>query len=301
MSKSVGIIDLGSNTFHLLICDVSVDTFDEVYRERIFVGLAEGGISTLKPEAIVRAEEAISAFGSVLDSHNLDSLRILGTAALRSADNASEVNEIVEKILGQPIEIIEGHREAELIYKGVALIANCDEGDHLIMDIGGGSTEFILIRDGNMTWSQSFNIGVAVLHEMFHKKEPIAKADIEKMTDYLDETLRPLLDATKEANLRTLIGASGSFEVVAAIGGDEPLAKNSVSTINIEKFKEIEAKITSANFAERAAIKGMPESRVKLIVMAMLLLRYVINHLSPDEIVVSPYALKEGLLSEMAS
>ena len=297
-SSNVAIIDLGSNTFHLLICQVSKGSFTEVYRKRLFIGLAEGGIELINDQALYRAREGFSDFRQILLEYDISKTKIIGTAALRSASNASLVNHMAEEILGQPIEIIAGEREAELIYKGVSLITDTSINHHLIMDIGGGSTEFILISNGKRTWSQSFNIGVAVLHELFHKSEPIANEDIGRMEQFLDHTLQPLHKTVSGKDVTNLIGASGSFEVVVTMN-DGKLSSNTVHSYDPKDFELFEEKVISATYEDRALLKGMPQSRVKLIVVAFILMRYVLRLTKPKQILVSPYALKEGVIVEM--
>lgn len=293
----IGVIDLGSNTFHLLVTEVVASGFAEVHRERIFVGLAEGGIATIRPEALLRAQKAIYRLAESVQSHEVEQLKIIGTAAMRSAQNAYIINDIVRDALGQDIEIISGTREAELIYKGIQLLPGMKQDSHLIMDIGGGSTEFIIVRDGQLIWSQSFNIGVAVLHELFHKTEPIAAADIAAMDTFLDRELQPLTDQLQAEPVESLIGASGSFEVMATMA-DRPIELHRLQTFHAEDFGHLEQQIVAADFAQRSQLKGMPTSRVKLIVVAFLLIRYILKLTPCETISISPYALKEGLLAE---
>lgn len=298
MNKTVAIIDLGSNTFHLLICQISRGSFHEKFRKRIFVGLAEGGIEKIKTSALVRARKAFEEYQDILTKHDIQDLKILGTAALRSATNASEVNNMVQSIFGKPIEIINGEREAELIYKGVSQIIDTKKGVHLIMDIGGGSTEFIIVENGKSVWAHSFNIGVAVLHEMFHKSDPISKTEINKLNQFLNTTLSPLKLELEYYTVQKLIGASGSFEIIVAMNGKK-MSSSNVHSFDLDAFSVLEHEVVSSDYDTRANLKGMPKSRVKLIVVAFLLMKHIINLINPRQIVVSPYALKEGVIVEM--
>jgi len=298
MARQLAVIDLGSNTFHLLIVNAKDGSFEEVHRHRIFVGLAEGGIDSIKDTAIQRAKQALVTFKDTLEKYDVSKLSIIGTAALRSASNASLVDHLAKEILGQPIQIIEGLREAELIYKGVSQLIDCSSGDHMIMDIGGGSTEFIVISDGKPYWSQSFNIGVAVLHELFHKSNPISDIEISNLNSHLDKVLAPLQEVLKGKEIKNLIGASGSFEVVVSMSGGS-VDNHKVSTYDIADFNLIAKKVIPADFHTRAAFEGMPKTRVKLIVVAFVLLDYVLKLTGSEQITVSPYALKEGVLGEL--
>jgi len=296
MVGRIGIIDLGSNTFHLLIVDTFADkSFKTVHKERSFVGLAEDGISVLSQKAIEVGLETLILFKSILEEHKVEHIKVIGTAALRSAQNSNEFISKVEKTLGFEIEVIEGDREAELIFKGVSLLHSMT-GNHLIMDIGGGSVEFIVVSNGNRTWSRSYNIGVGVLHDKFHKTEPIAKTEISELIAFLYRELEDL-QATIQ-NIDALIGASGSFEVVESMNGN-PISSDKISEVSLDDYWKVSAKIIEASYIERSQMSGLPISRAKLIVVAMILIDVVIEMVSPKKIMISPFALKEGLLSEL--
>jgi len=297
-SSRVAIVDLGSNTFHILICDLQRDSFSEVHRRRLFVALAEGGIEVIKSTAIARASDALQQMAADIATHNVKQVKIVGTAALRSATNATEIHKLVQFHFNQDIEVIAGKREAELIYKGIMLLPGATTGSHLIMDIGGGSTEFLIVQEGRLLWSHSFDIGVGVLHELFHKSEPMRPEEIVAMQDHLHNVLTPLREELTRHPVHSIIGASGSFEVLASMQG-VPIAANQLITFEQGAFEAIEKAIIIADYETRTNMEGMPATRVKLIVVAFVLLRYVIDLAALKDISMSPYAIKEGLLSEM--
>ena len=298
MEGRIGIIDLGSNTFHLLIVETTGDKpFKTLYKERCFVGLAEDGIEHLSARAMDKGMAALAKFKSILEDHNVSQFKVTGTAALRSAKNKDVFVEAVQNNHGIEIEIIDGQREAELIFKGVSLLyPMC--GNHLIMDIGGGSVEFIVVQNGQKIWSKSSNIGVGVLHNKFHHTEPIAKEEISELKTFLNEELRDLKTMVDNMNIETLVGASGSFEVVETMN-DKAIAANTISDVSLADYKKVSSKIIGASLEERSEMDGLPLSRVKLIVVAMVLIDFVIDVINPSKIMISPYALKEGLLSEL--
>jgi exopolyphosphatase/guanosine-5'-triphosphate,3'-diphosphate pyrophosphatase len=294
----IGIIDLGSNTFHLLIVDIlAPQSYDSIYKERCFVGLAEDGIDQLSTKAIDLGLETLGRFKSTLDDYGVHNYKVIGTAALRSAKNKSVFINLAYEKFGFEIEVINGKREAELIFKGVSLIYPM-RGNHLIMDIGGGSVEFILVQDGINIWAGSFNIGVGVLHDKFHKNEPIAKEEISDLIAFLNDELFELHSKVKNFKIKTLVGASGSFEVVESMNG-KSISTNKISKVSMEEYQKVSTKLIESSLAERYNMQGLPDSRVKLIVVAMILINFVIEIIDPEKIVISPFALKEGLLSEL--
>ena len=298
MVNRVGVIDLGSNTFHLLIVDFfSNNSFQQVKKVRSFVGLAEDGIENLSQKAMDKGLEALSTFKSILKNHNVSRVKVTGTAALRSANNKNTFINNVKDRLGFDIEVIGGNREAELIFKGVSLLHPMSD-NHIIMDIGGGSVEFIIVNKGKNVWSKSYNIGVGVLHSNFHKSDPIAKNEIADLIAFLYAELKELRALVSNLEIDSLIGASGSFEVVESMNGKVAPSEH-ISEVSLDDYWNVSTRVIEASYLERSEMKGLPSSRVKLIVVAMILIDMVIEMTSPKKILISPFALKEGLLSEL--
>ncbi len=293
----IAIIDLGSNTFHILIVDVVEGKFIEVYRKRIFVGLGDGGIDVLKATAIERGLKAASELTDDLTLYKADNVMITGTAALRSAKNAQEFIEPAEAIFKHKIVLIDGGKEANLIFKGVRLLSEMEDNS-LIMDIGGGSTEFIIVSKGEMIWAQSYKLGVGVLHSLFGQNDPMTAEDINMCKAHIHTSIGPLIEKLNEYKIHTLIGASGSFEVFESMTGKETFA-HQTNEIDMESARQIINKVLKSNNDERQNMPGLPKERVKLIVVAMVLIEALFELINPEKILVTPYALKEGLLASV--
>jgi len=294
----VGIIDLGSNTFHLLVVDIDKEgQFTTIFKDRSFVGLAEDGLQQISQKAIDKGLETLKNFKSILDQYGVRQYKVIGTAALRSAENRAVFLNQIRESLGFQVEVIAGKREADLIFKGVSLLHSM-QGDHLIMDIGGGSVEFIFVQDGKNTWSKSYNIGVGVLHSQFHNSEPISDKEIQALAGFLKNELQEFSRKAQGLEIENLIGASGSFEVVESMNG-KSIAPHQTSAVSLEEYKRVSKQLQAANYEERSQMPGLPPSRVKLIVVAMILIDVVIEIVNPRKVLISPYALKEGLLSEL--
>lgn len=297
--KKIAVIDLGSNTFHLLIVKLGDDhTFETTYRERVFTGLSDGGIDVISNEKLAFGLETLRHFKNRLDEHHVIEVKVIGTAVLRKASNRQIFIDEATKILNTQINIIDGQKEAEYIYKGIMLLPVLRIGTHLIMDIGGGSTEFILVSEGKKLWSESYTLGVGVLHNLFHHDEPIAKSSLLAMKEHVNTTLKDMQGILKNYNIEFLIGASGSFEVLQSMTSKD-IDDNSVSAISMEEFEEIYSIIANTNYEERAKLPGLPLERVKLIVVGIALKKIIADLVKPSKIVVSPFALKEGVLSDM--
>lgn len=300
------VIDLGTNTFHLLISEQTVPggAWTDVYRERIYVKLAEEGIEQISAEAFRRAVKAIVGFGEQLEAAEvpLNRIRAIGTAALRTAQNAPHLVDTIYAQTGIRVEIISGDREAELIYKGVRQAVPFPENlPGLIMDIGGGSVEFILVEQDRVVWAQSFPIGVAILRKNFPHSEPIAASEIQQIEEFLETALSDLWQAMSGQVVPALIGASGTFDVIDLFLMDPDEKHPLFGYIRIEQFEPLYEKFIQSNMEERYAMEGLPPERVEMIIVAIILIRKVLHRIGISEIYTSTYALKEGILDELRS
>jgi hypothetical protein len=292
------VIDLGTNTFHLLIAeDDGADGFREIYRERRFVKLAAKGISTICPEAFERGLDAILDFREKLEEYDVATHMALGTAALRTATNGGEFIHQVYQESGIQIQLISGSREARLIYAGVNYVVPTREEPDLIMDIGGGSVEFIIVNRSGILWAHSFPVGIAVLFHRFHKSDPITQAEREAILEFLEEQLEPLTRAVEQYNIKRLVGAAGSFDVLQQLSFQEDPAKS--FTISFDQFKAFFQTIVSATYNERLEMDNLPKKRVDMIVVGFILMQFILEKTGAKEIVFSPYSMKEGVLLQM--
>lgn len=295
----LGVIDLGTNTFHLLIIQPLDDgSFKEIYRKRIFVQLAEDGIATIGQAAFQRGLEAMAYFSTILKEHHVVHVRALGTAALRTASNGPDFVLQVQATTGISIERIPGDEEARLICEGVRLAVPIDHHPVLVMDIGGGSVEFIIANHETQFWAQSYPIGVAVLFNQFHKNDPITKQEVSEVRAFLKQTLQPLINALKNYPVKQLVGASGTFDVLEAILVDEKTTPH-FSSIPRANFQPVYQALLYSTLADRLSNPGIPDQRAKLIIVALLLIDFVLELADIDAIWVSAYAMKEGVLSDL--
>jgi exopolyphosphatase/guanosine-5'-triphosphate,3'-diphosphate pyrophosphatase len=291
-----GIIDLGTNTFHLLIASwEEAQGLRDIYRERRFIKLAEGGVDAISPAAFERGLQAIEAYKSILDRHRVRHIRAIGTAALRTAGNGILFIREVKQRTGLTVQLISGDEEARLIHLGVQQIVDLGGSPQLIMDIGGGSVEFIIANASRVFWAQSFPIGLAVLYRHFHQSDPITEEEKANIRQFLNQQLQPLQEALERHPIQHLVGASGIFDVLADLltePSDHPPA------FEVEHLAPLYEQIGQSTYAERVAMEGLPESRADMIVVALILLDYVVQTCRASKVVVSRYALKEGALYE---
>lgn len=294
MRKAV--IDLGTNTFNLLIADVEDHTFKIVHSEKEGVALGMGGINKnfLAPEAYERGINALTHFKKVCTDHEVGEIRGIGTSALRDASNSNDFISHVKKCLGIDIEIISGDREAELIYKGVRWTHQFKD-PAVIMDIGGGSTEFIFADENGITDLISLNIGVSRIYQHFTFSDPLSPQDVENIENWLEERAGGYFDEKQE---HILIGASGSFETFYELIHNERFPSQ-LDTIELsfEYLLECLDEIIASSQKERDENDWIIPIRKRMAPIAAVKTRWVISKLDIKRVFISPCSLKEGALA----
>ena len=307
MQNKIAIIDLGTNTFHLLIAEGDSQGFNITYRERLAVKIGKGGINQglITEEGLHRALVAMQSFKNTIDQQGILSVYAFGTSAFRNASNGFEIAEKIQSVTGIAVNIISGEEEAEYIYLGAKSALDMGHDYNLVMDIGGGSVEFILANNDQVFWKQSFEIGAQRLLERFQKNDPITASEIEALNDYFDAALLPLFDALEKYPASVLVGSSGTFDTLSdifCIKHDINKSPEEIETpLSIAGFYEIYEELLVKNRAARMRIPGMIEMRVDMIVVASCLVRYIIEKHPFNRIRVSTYSLKEGVLAYLSS
>jgi len=305
MKKKAAVIDMGTNTFHLLLVEFNGDSFDTIYKEKIPVKIGEGGISlrSILPEAQKRAFHTLGHFHKLIQGEQIQQVAAFATSAVRNATNGLEFVNVVQQRFGFPVHIIDGDREAELIYKGIKLSGSLNEECSLMMDIGGGSVEFIIGNETQIFWKQSFEIGGQRMLDLFHYHDPILPKEVSKLNEYLDEKLTLLLTAISRFQPSRFVGASGTFDTLTDIylarEKESKIKKNHVYSIPVPDFHSIAKQLLTLNKAERLQIKGMIPMRVDMIVVASCLITYILRHINPGKLHCSTYSLKEGAIAEL--
>jgi exopolyphosphatase / guanosine-5'-triphosphate,3'-diphosphate pyrophosphatase len=297
----LAVIDCGTNTFHLLVVDMRPDyRFEQVYKQRQYVRLGQEGLEQIGAAPFQRGIDCIAIFKEKMEELGVDRYRAFGTEALRRANNGQAFLQAVQDSSGVEIQLISGDVEARLIHLGVKQAVPFFEGKTLIMDIGGGSVEFIIASEDEVFWAQSFHIGVQVLFTRFQKNDPIHANEITAIHQHFDEVLEPLHVALRQHETPLLTGASGSFEVVEDMLRRErqhPL----YTIVSTSEFYKIHEKISTSTHDERLQMPGLPPQRAELIAVAFVLMDYVIKKAGIQKIVTSAYAMKEGMLLEMGN
>ncbi len=305
----ISVIDLGTNTFNLLIVETEEDRdFKILYNNKLPVKLGRGGIDKkeIRPDAISRGLNAIEKHLLTIKEYQTDKIYAFATSAIRSARNGEQFVDLVRERFNLNVEVISGDKEAEIIYYGVRQAVQLGVNPVLIMDIGGGSNEFIVADRDTIFWKKSYPLGIARLIEKFKPSDPITIEEIEFISNYLEEKLVDLFDEIKKYRIDTLIGASGSFETMAAmIRSDDSHFKSETGMfpemhdVDLSDFENLYQMLINSTVKERKQMKGLEAMRLEMIVVATLLVKFILQKLKLKHLILSNYALKEGIIYQL--
>jgi exopolyphosphatase/guanosine-5'-triphosphate,3'-diphosphate pyrophosphatase len=305
--KKAAVIDMGTNTFHLLLVELEGKEFKTIYKEKIAVKLGQRGITQnqITPEAEKRALHTLEHFKNLIDGEKIDQIFAFATSAVRNATNGPDFVHKVKEQLGIQIHVISGEEEAQLIYEGIHFSGALDQRTSLMMDIGGGSVEFIIGNAQEVFWKRSFEIGGQRLLDAFHYHDPILPEEVEKLEQYCGEKLQPLLEAIATYQPSGFVGASGTFDTLIdmyyATMLQCKLTGEHVFELPVNNFYQLFQLLVTKNRAERLLIPGMIAMRVDMIVVASCLIDFILQHVQVESIRCSHYSLKEGAVSRMLS
>lgn len=300
MKKAV--IDLGTNTFHLLIANTDETSyFDTLYQERKYVFLAEEGLEAISRSARLRAIEACTHFKKEILKHQAESIIVTGTAALRTAANGPDLASRIEAIIQSKVHIISGEQEAFLIGKGVEHALQDQELDGLAVDIGGGSTEIVAIKSGKATDHCSKTCGIAFLYNRFHSSEPIDPSNLSQMERYIKNSYSDFISAIRHVSPKalTLIGVAGTFEVLQNLGRASQTSRSIngfLTEVDLSQIHELYEEVCSMDEAQRRRIHGLPQSRVKYFLEGLTIIKTLSELGGCDRLLVSSLSIKHGVM-----
>jgi len=293
----IAVIDLGTNNFQLLIAEAEGKHLKKIFKKSIFVRIGKSGISrsTIAPDAFERALEAMKAHKQTIEQHQVRATYAIATSAIRNADNGARLVESIKKETDIDVEVIDGNQEATYIFEGVAhqipLISTS-----LIMDIGGGSVEFIIAEQHNICWKHSFEIGGQRLLDKFLTQDPLPLAQKQAMLGYLEDTLSPLWQAITLFNPKNFIGSAGAFDtILQMVKHHHNQSRLENNTITTQEFDRIFQEMTTLPRQERLSVHGMIPERVDMIVPAVCLIQTVVKATGIDKLCVATASLKEGV------
>ncbi|MEO3767346.1 Ppx/GppA phosphatase family protein [Streptomyces sp. B8F3] len=304
----VAAVDCGTNSIRLLVADVDPDSGElkDLDRRMEIVRLGQGVDRTgrLAPEALERTFAACRRYAEVIERLGAVRTRFVATSASRDAENRADFARGVEEILGVRPEVITGDEEAALAFTGATKeLSGRVPGPYLVVDIGGGSTEFVAGTD-DVAAARSVDIGCVRLTERHHFADPptpeqiaAAKADVAAALDTAEAAV-PLRDTA------TLVGLAGSVTTVAGIAMDLPAYDTMAlhhARVPVARIREITDFLLRATHEERAAIPVMHPGRVDVIAAGALVLLSVMERTGAPDVIVSEHDILDGIAYRCAS
>jgi exopolyphosphatase / guanosine-5'-triphosphate,3'-diphosphate pyrophosphatase len=295
----VAAIDCGTNSIRLLIADITGDNFQEINREMEIVRLGQGVDATGKfdPEAIERTLAATKKYAEIIANKGVEKIRFCATSATRDASNRDLFIDGVREILGIEPEVIPGTEEAELSFIGATKGLTHTESPYLVVDIGGGSTEFVL-GDSEVKYAKSVNIGCVRMSERHLNKAPQDPLAVQKAIQDIDDAIAEAAYIVPIKEAKTLIAVAGTATTVAAAAlGLSEYDRYSIhlSRISAAKVFEVAQMFSLMSREEIAALGYMHPGRVDVIAAGSLVLARVMLATGATEFVASESDILDGM------
>jgi exopolyphosphatase/guanosine-5'-triphosphate,3'-diphosphate pyrophosphatase len=304
MNRCIAAVDMGTNSFHLIIVQVKSDgSFKIIDRERevIRLGSHKGKEFTWISEGeMEKAVDVLRDFGKIAQFYKAE-VRAIATSAIREAKNKNEFVDRVFEETGITVEAVDGRTEAELIYLGVQNALDVQDKRILCVDIGGGSTEFLLGENGDSEFAESIKIGAVRLCKMFFPDFHLIDSGIEMCRDYIKDKLNNNHNLHPNQMFEIAVGSSGTIVAAASIisfrrNGKFKKTMNGFTFTSDEIFQLTADVLKCESPVDRLFIEGMEIKRADIIPAGLLILSEVFNTLKLSEMTVSENALREGII-----
>jgi exopolyphosphatase/guanosine-5'-triphosphate,3'-diphosphate pyrophosphatase len=297
------VIDVGTNSIKLLVADVRGRDVLPVHEESHQTRLGKGFYETrrLQPEPIARTAEAVWEFAEIAREKNAASIRVIATSAARDAVNPADLTISIERACGLKTEIITGAREAEWVFQGVTTDAELADAPLLLLDVGGGSTEFILGHGSKKSFAHSFPLGTVRLMEKFPHSDPPTRGEFTRCRNWLKyflhgEVRPPLEPALKnESGEIRLVGTGGTTGILARM--EKKLdrfdrARIEAARLSLEQIKTHRKNLWGLPLARRKEIPGLPKLRADVILTGVVICEMVMEEFGFKQLRVSTRGLR---------
>jgi exopolyphosphatase/guanosine-5'-triphosphate,3'-diphosphate pyrophosphatase len=307
-NQMIAAIDIGTNSLHMVIVKIeaTLPSFTMIAREKETVRLGDRNLITgeLKPEVMLKAIACLGRFKTLAHSLEVNSIVAVATSAVRESPNGKEFLHQIETELGLSVDLISGPEEARRIYLGVLSGMEFNHQPHIIIDIGGGSTELILGDSEEPRSLTSTKIGAVRLTGELINSDPITETEFKYLQAYargmLERSVEEVQEKLKIGEFPRLIGTSGTIETIATIHAREKLGLVP-STLNGYQFSLQDLRIWVTRLrkmtnVERATIPGMPEKRSEVILAGAVILQEAMTLLGVESLTVCERALREGII-----
>jgi exopolyphosphatase/guanosine-5'-triphosphate,3'-diphosphate pyrophosphatase len=299
----VAALDLGSNSFHLLVADVHPDGHIAPLlqeKEMLRLGDVVSRHGAIPPTAADQAVATVRRFRMLAEAAGATEILAKATAAIRRATNGGELVDRIRAETGVHVEVIGGREEARLIFGAVRASVVLDPAPAVCIDLGGGSLEIMVGDASSLMWATSVPLGVARLTADLVGSDPISKRDRRALHDHIETTLAPVVAEIATFEPKLGVGSSGTFEALAQMvaarrAEDTPATLNQL-TVGRDEFLALHDDLMASKAADRLRMEGLDARRVDLIVAGSMVLAVAMEQFDLDQLTISEWALREGIV-----
>ena len=295
-------MDLGTNSFHLLVADVHADGhLDPLVREKEMLRLGDvvSRHGFIPPTAADQAVATVRRFRMLADAAGATETLAKATSAIRRAANGAEIVDRIEQDTGVVVDVISGHEEARLIFGAIRASVVLDPSPAVCFDLGGGSLEIMVGDARGLQWATSLPLGVARLTAELVHSDPISKRNRRALRDRIVEELAPALEQVQTYAPKLAVGSSGTLECLAQMAAarrdEEPSSLNQL-TITRDELEPLHKEILNSSASDRLRMGGLDARRVDLVVAGSMFLSTAMEEFGLEALTISEWALREGIV-----
>jgi len=299
-------IDVGSNSVHMVVADVHSDGRIEVVdrvKEMVRLGRRTFTTGRLPSEGAELAVRAVKTFSRLARARRVERIRAVATSAVREARNGAAFVHRLREETGLPVKVISGAEEARLIFRAAHHALGLAGGPHLLLDVGGGSVELVLVHEGKPLWLRSLPLGAARLTERFLPSDPPTMRQVQRLEKHLAREIGGLLVSARHAGVLRAVGTSGTVNGLVAMAraarGDE-VGRLHGAAATAAEIGRLRRRLLSLPASKRAELPGIDAKRVDLMPAAGVLADFVLSRSGAPALVACGWALREGVLLELA-
>jgi exopolyphosphatase / guanosine-5'-triphosphate,3'-diphosphate pyrophosphatase len=300
------VIDIGTNSIKLLVADVNAQQVQPVWESSKQTRLGKGFYQTrqLQPEAILQTAKAVAQFASTADELKSESIRIIATSAVREASNSKHLTDAIKKLAGLKVEILSGEQEADLVFEGVTTDPSMENQTLLLLDVGGGSTEFILGHDQHKEYSASVALGSVRLLETIPHSDPPEPAELrlyrKQVKEFLQtevgSALQPILSNFRKSERAVhLVGTGGTAAILARMESRlqrYDRTRIEATMLSSQRIRRRVKSLWSLPLEKRKRIIGLPPSRADVILGGVVIYEAVMELFGFSELRISTRGLR---------
>jgi exopolyphosphatase/guanosine-5'-triphosphate,3'-diphosphate pyrophosphatase len=300
-------IDIGTLTCRLLIADlVPGEPLQEVRSDRRILRLGEGVDQTkhMSPAAMDRVIRCLQDWRNVINGYHVEASSIVATSAVRDAANRDEFLDRVTRETGFDVEVIPGEEEARRTLLGIRSGLPAEVMEILALDIGGGSTEFILDRPGQKPITRSIDIGVVRLGERLLRHDPPTDEEVCQAREWVSRETKTAMADMKDSRQARFVGTAGTITSLAAMAQELPSYQPTRIhnyMLKLETIRELEHMLLRRTKAERVGLPGLEKNREEVIAAGAIIIRTIMEMVNHKECLVSDLGLREGVLLDLAT